>query len=230
MILERISHVASTEQNEEHAPSLATVAAAPMVERAFRLLDLDLAQIYTRRAGLRHFVLPAMRRLATSTGETICLGRIEPQGVRIIECVVDEEEQVGLHIAARRGMRIPLLAGAAGACVLASWPLAQREEYVYTHPLPHFTKPSITEPQLFLARVKEVVRTGIALDHEEYLDGVNAVATPIYGTGGAEWLPCSGLLALPRVLRSAFWSVLPSNCLAKPWQFHRRWAQEASIP
>mgnify|MGYP002403086493 CR=1 FL=1 len=225
-----------SEQNEKHAPSLATVAAAPMVERAFRLLDLlsvteegltlsdlarslnmskgslhgllktlessrvveqiddrrfvmgpciyDLAQTYTRRAGLRHFALPAMHRLATSTGETICLGRIEQQGVRIIECVVDEEEQVGLHIAARRGMRIPLLAGAAGACVLASWPLAQRDEYVYTHPLPRFTQHSITEPQLFLTHVEEVARTGIALDHEEYLDGVNAVAAPIYGTGG----------------------------------------------
>src|SRR5436305_11895703 len=72
----------------------------------------DLAQTYNQRAGLRHFALPAMHRLATSTGETVCLGRIEQNGVRIIECVVDEGQQAGLQIAARRGMRIPLLAGA----------------------------------------------------------------------------------------------------------------------
>ena len=34
----------------------------------------ELAQTYIQRADLRHFALPAMRRLATSTGETVCLG------------------------------------------------------------------------------------------------------------------------------------------------------------
>src|SRR6266516_5104803 len=225
------------EQNEEReATASAQVAPAPMVERAFRLLDLlsvteegltlsdlarslnmskssihgllktlessgaieqmedrrfvlgpriyDLAQTYIQRAGLRHFALPVMRRLATITGETVCLGRVELKGVRIIDWVVDEEEQAGLHIAIRRGMRIPLLAGAVGAFVLAAWPLAQRENYLRTHPLTRFTEHSITDPQQFLARVEEVVRAGISIDHEEYLDGVNAVATPIYGAGG----------------------------------------------
>ena len=217
--------------------ALAQELPAPMVERAFRLLDLlsvteegltlsdlaralnmskgsihgllktlensgaieqvedrrfvlgpriyDLAQTYIQRAGLRHFALPAMRRLSASTGETVCLGRVEQKGVRIIECVVDEGGQAGLHIAARRGMRIPLLAGAFGAFALSIWPLGQRENYLRTHPLPRFTGHSITDPRQFLARVEEVVRTGISIDHEEYLDGVNAVATPIYGAGGA---------------------------------------------
>ncbi len=226
-----------SEQNEApEGTALAQELPAPMVERAFRLLDLlsvteegltlsdlaralnmskssihgllktlenggaieqvedrrfvlgpriyDLAQTYIQRAGLRHFALPAMHRLAASTGETVCLGRVEQKGVRIIECVVDEGGQAGLHIAARRGMRIPLLAGAFGAFALATWPLAQRENYLHTHPLPRFTGHSITDPRQFLARVEEVVRTGISIDHEEYLDGVNAVATPIYGAGG----------------------------------------------
>lgn len=215
---------------------VAQVAPAPMVERAFRLLDLlstteegltlsdlaralnmskssihgllktlessgaieqvedrrfvlgphlyDLAQTYIQRAGLRHFALPAMRRLASHTGETVCLGKIERKGVRIIECVVGEEGAGGLHIAARRGMRIPLLVGSIGACVLASWPRAERESYLRTHPLPHFTERSIIEPQQFLARVDEVTRTGISIEREEYLDGVNAVAMPIHGMGG----------------------------------------------
>jgi len=226
-----------SEQNEApEGTALAQELPAPMVERAFRLLDLlsvteegltlsdlaralnmskgsihgllktlensgaieqvedrrfvlgpriyDLAQTYIQRAGLRHFALPAMRRLATSTGETVCLGRVEQKGVRIIECVVDEGGQAGLHIAARRGMRIPLLAGAFGAFALATWPLAQRENYLRTHPLPRFTGNSITDPRQLLARVEEVVLTGISIDREEYLDGVNAVAAPIYGAGG----------------------------------------------
>jgi IclR family transcriptional regulator, KDG regulon repressor len=224
------------EHNEKPETSASTlVAPAPMVERAFRLLDLlsateegltlsdlarslnmskssihgllktlesngvieqmedrrfvlgpriyDLAQSYIQRVGFRHFALPVMHRLATITGETVCLGRVEPKGVRIIDWVVDEGEQAGFHIAVRRGMRIPLLAGAFGASVLATWPSAQRENYLRSHPLTRFTEHSITDPQQFLARVEEVVLAGISIDHEEYLDGVNAVSAPIYGIG-----------------------------------------------
>src|SRR5947209_473173 len=168
---------------------LKTLESNGVIEQAERRFVLgpriyELAQTYIQRAGLRHFALPAMRRLATSTGETVCLGKVEQRGVRIIECVVDEGVQAGLHIAARRGMRIPLLAGAFGAFALATWPLAQRENYLRAHPLPRFTGNSITDPRQFLARVEEVVLTGISIDREEYLDGVNAVAAPIYGAGG----------------------------------------------
>ena len=210
------------------------IAPAPMVERAFRLLDLlsvseegltlsdlaralnmskgsihgllktlesngvieqtderrfimgshiyDLAQAYIQRAGLRHFALPAMRRLASSTGETVCLGKIEQKGVRIIESVVDEGEHPVLHISAQRGLRIPLLTAATGPFVLANWPAAQRETFLQASPLPRFTEHSMVDPQQFLLRVADAARTGISFDHEEYLTGVNAVAAPIYGT------------------------------------------------
>jgi DNA-binding IclR family transcriptional regulator len=223
-----------TNTHQETAP--ASVVPAPMVERAFRLLDLlsdseegltlsdlaralsmskgsvhgllktlesngaielaenrryilgpymyELAQAYIQRAGLRHFAVPAMHRLAASIGETVLLGRIEQNGVRIIKSVVKEGEYPALHIAAQRGTRVHLLAAATGPFVLASWPAAQREAFLYNHPLPHFTEYSITDPQQFLARIEEAVRTGVSIDHEEYLVGVNAIATAIYGAGG----------------------------------------------
>jgi IclR family acetate operon transcriptional repressor len=213
------------------------VAPAPMVERAFRLLDLlsateegltlsdlaralnmskgsihgllktlesngvieqaedrryvmgpriyDLAQAYVQHAGLRHYALPAMRRLAASTGETVFLGKIEQKGVRIIESMVDEGAQPGLHISAPRGTRVHLLAAATGPFVLASWPVAQREAFLHAHALPRFTEHAVTDPQQFMARVEEAIRTGVSFDHEEYLVGVNAVGAAIYGTGDA---------------------------------------------
>ncbi len=211
----------------------ASVAPAPMVERAFRLLDLlsvaeegltlsdlaralsmskgsmhgllktletshvieqskercyvlgpriyDLAQAYVQRAGLRHFALPIMRRLATNIAETVFLGKIEQNGVRIVECIMDEGEHLALRISAPRGTRVHLLAGATGRLVLASWTAAQREAYLKTHALPRFTKHSITDTQKFLHAVEEVAHMGISVDREEYLDGVNAVAAPIRG-------------------------------------------------
>lgn len=144
----------------------------------------DLAHAYIKSAGLRRLSLPAMRRLAESTGETVCLGKVGQRGLRIIESVVDEEQPAALHIAAPRGVHVPMLAAATGACILASWPVEEREAFLQTHPLPRFTEHSITDPQQFLQRVEEASRRGIAFDYEEYLDGVNAVAAPIYGIGG----------------------------------------------
>lgn len=145
----------------------------------------NLALAYSQRAGLRRFALPAMRRLATEIGETVFLGRVEGDGVRIIERCRTENGVSALHISAAPGTYVPLLAAALGRVVLAARSPAQREEYLRAHPLPRFTDRSITDPGDFLATVAETTQTGIGLDHEEYLAGVNAVAVPIRGLGGA---------------------------------------------
>jgi IclR family KDG regulon transcriptional repressor len=216
---------------------LASGAASPMVERAFRLLELlsvseegltlseiaralgmskssvhgllktlennrvieqseerryllgprifDLAQTYGQRPNLRRFALPAMRRLAARIGQAVFLGRVEQDRIRILECVEDEGERPALSISARRGARIPLMAGATARVVLASWPAAKREAFLQVTPLPHFTEQSITDPMQLLAAAEETARTGIGYDYGEYLTGVNAVAVPILGPGNA---------------------------------------------
>ena len=217
--------------------SLTSGAAAPMVERAFRLLELlsvseegltlselaralgmskssvhgllktlennhaieqtserhymlgprifDLAQAYGQRPGLRRFALPAMRRLAASIGQAVFLGQIEQARIRVLECVEDEVERPALSISARRGARIPLMAGATARVALASWPVAKRAAFLQVTPLPHFTERSITDPTQLLAAAEETARTGVAYDYGEYLTGVNAVAVPILGPGSA---------------------------------------------
>jgi DNA-binding IclR family transcriptional regulator len=144
----------------------------------------DLAQAYIRQSGLRRFALPAMQRLAASLGQTIFLGRVEQQGVGILERVEAEGQSLGLHISAERGTRVHLLAGATGRVVLASWPRERREELLRTRPLPRFTEHSISDPARFLKAVEEAERRGIGEEQGEYLIGVNAVATPIHGPGG----------------------------------------------
>jgi len=144
----------------------------------------DLARAAGERLDLRRLVLPVMRRLADSLGQTVFLGRLEQERVRILECLQDGSERPSLHISARRGARIPMLAGATARVVLASWQPEQREEFLRTHPLPRFTEHSITDPAQFLAAVEETAQSGIGEDRQEYLAGVNAVAAPITGAGG----------------------------------------------
>lgn len=145
----------------------------------------ELALAYSQRAGLRRFALPGMRRLATEIGETVFLGRVERDGVRIVACCEAENGPSALHISAAPGAHVPLLAAALGRVVLATWPLARREEHLRSHPLPHFTDRSVIDPDEFLATIAATAQTGIGMDHEEYLAGVNAVAVPIRGLGGA---------------------------------------------
>jgi IclR family KDG regulon transcriptional repressor len=220
----------------QHPDQTTSSVAAPMVERAFRLLDLlsfseegltlsdlarslgmskgsvhgllktlesnrvveqsedrhyilgprifDLAQAYGQRPDLRRFALPVMRRLAASIGQTVFLGRVEEDRIRILECIEDEQGPPSLRISARRGGRIPLLAGATARVALANWPLAKREVFLRSQPLPAFTKRSIADVDRFLAAIEETARTGIGEDREEYLTGVNAIAAPIYGAAG----------------------------------------------
>jgi DNA-binding IclR family transcriptional regulator len=144
----------------------------------------DLAQAYITRGGLRRLALPAMWRLASLSGETVFLGQVEANAVRIIERVEDPAEDSALRVTARRGTRAPLLAGALGRVVLAGWPSDRREEYLRAQTLPHFTPRSLTDHEAYLAAVAETARTGIGEDHEEYLAGVNAVAAAIRGLGG----------------------------------------------
>src|SRR5579863_8650501 len=187
---EQIVHFSENSDMEvdTNSPQLAP---APMVERAFKLLDLlsvseegmtlsdmaralgmskgslhgllktlekngaieqtedkgyilgphiyELAQVYVQQAGLRRFALPAMQRLAAQIAKTILLGRVEQNGVRIIERVEAGSEHAALHISAPRGTRVHLLAGATGRLILASWPREQREAFLRSRSLPRFT-------------------------------------------------------------------------------------------
>ena len=145
----------------------------------------DLALAYSERAGLRRAALSGMRRLASAIGETVFLGRVEGNGVRVIARCEAESDPAALHISAAPGAHVPLLAAALARIILASWPPARREEYLRAHPLPHYTGQSAPDPEAFLASVAEAGRMGVGMDHQEYLAGVNAVAAPIVGLGGS---------------------------------------------
>lgn len=79
---------------------------------------------------------------------------------------------------------MPLLVGACGHLVLANWSLERRQAWLRKHPLPRFTEHSLTDPERFLAAVEITVSNGFAIDHEEYLTGVNAVANVAHPATG----------------------------------------------
>lgn len=138
---------------------------------------------YVRGTGLRKLALPAMQRLAAQIGETVFLGRVEQENGHVIESVEARGEHLHPHISVPRGTRIPLLAGALGRLILASWSVEHRQTWLQKHPVPRFTEYSITDASRYLRAVEETASSGLSIDHGEYLAGVNAVAVPITGPG-----------------------------------------------
>jgi DNA-binding IclR family transcriptional regulator len=166
-LLKTLEHCGAVEQHEEHSYVLGP--------RIYKLAT------FVRGTGLRRLALPAMQRLVTHIGETIFLGRIEQESVHIIESVEAGGEHLYPHVSVPRRTRLPLLAGAIGPLVLADWPVEQRQTWLQKHVLPRYTEHSIIDADRFLKIIEEVARTGVCMDREEYLTGVNAVAVPITG-------------------------------------------------
>lgn len=167
-LLKTLEHCGVVEQHEERFYVLGP--------RIYKLAA------YVRGTGLRRLTLPAMQRLATHIGETIFLGRVEQESVHVIESVETGGEHLYPHVSVPSGTRVPLLAGAAGRLVLAHWPEERRHIWLQKHTLPRFTEYSITDTDRLLKAVEEAACTGLAIDHGEYLAGVNAVAVPITGS------------------------------------------------
>lgn len=136
---------------------------------------------YVRGTGLRRLALPAMQRLVTAFGETVFLGRVEQENIHVLESLEAGGEHLFPHVSVPRGTRVPLLAGACGHLVLASWSFERRQAWLRKHPLPRFTEHSLTDPEQLLAAVERTESNGFAIDHEAYLTGVNAIAVPIHG-------------------------------------------------
>jgi DNA-binding IclR family transcriptional regulator len=117
-----------------------------------------------------------MESLMGQVGETVFLGIMHGDRAIILKVVESLNE---LKITAPVGSRVPLLAGALGRVFLAQLEKAKAREIVQKKGLKRFTAHSVTDTKRFLKEVEETRGTGFAVDQEEYILGVTAVASPI---------------------------------------------------
>lgn len=91
---------------------------------------------------------------------------------------VDSTFDIKIH--SEIGMRIPLLAGAGGRVLLAQLRDAEVDDILAENELKKFTPNSCVSKDKFKKLVKIARRDGIAVDMEEYIEGIRAFAMPIY--------------------------------------------------
>jgi DNA-binding IclR family transcriptional regulator len=150
---------------------------------------LEVVQPAFSDLDVRWLAKPFMEELSADLGETVFLGRPEGKRVVVEECIQGTKE---MCIGSQAGVRIPLLAGALGKLFLADTKEdGEILEVLRESGIPRFTENTITDPQAYLEEIGRVRERGYALDDEEYLRGVRAVAVPVrkYGeTVAALWV------------------------------------------
>jgi len=142
----------------------------------------ELGQRAYARFDLKDVARPFMERLMATTDETVFLGVRNGDHVSILDSVDSSGE---LKITSPVGTRIPLTAGATGKAILAALPPEEASALVRSIGLHPYTAKTIVDPRRYAAHLAEVCRDGYALDDEEYMRGVRAVAAIIHGTGSA---------------------------------------------
>ena len=169
---------------------LGAVMRDPLTKRyklGFTLLEIG-RSAYSQ-IDLKTAARPVTEELMVKTRTSVFLGILNWDHVTILDIV---EARQDLNITAPVGSNIPLFAGAVGKVFLASMEDEQANNIIRSKGLPRFTENSIVDAELYYKELQLVRKKGYAVDDEEYILGVRAVAAPLMGLGQ---------------LKSAIWAV-----------------------
>lgn len=138
-----------------------------------RLFELAARQL--GNLDLRRIAGPAMRKLATDTGETVHLSVLDGIEVVYID-KIDSPQPIRAY--SMIGGRAPAYAVATGKALLAHQPEGYLETYAES--LSRHTGATITTLPLLKEDLRRAVRAGYALNRGEWRDGVGGVAVAIF--------------------------------------------------
>jgi DNA-binding IclR family transcriptional regulator len=119
---------------------------------------------------------PLLDQLRDRVGQTVFLGMLSRSRVMIIAAA---EASNPLKISSPPGTSLPVLAGALGKMFLSQFDDKKALQLIRSYGLTRYTQRSITDGQAYLKELARVRREGYAVDDEEYLPGVRAVALSI---------------------------------------------------
>jgi len=140
------------------------------------------------RIPLRELARRHIEELADETGETVFLGILRDDYIFILDTVESKKE---LKITAPSGTKMALSSGAIGKLFLAFMEENRVLRYLTAKGLTRYTENTITDLEKYLTELEEVRKKGYAIDREEYLQEVRAVAAIIKPQGaplGAIWV------------------------------------------
>jgi DNA-binding IclR family transcriptional regulator len=135
-----------------------------------------LGSVAAKGNGLVQTVHPYLVEISRKTKLSAFLGI--RSGLKAI--IIDKVDSAfDLKISSEVGMRLPLFAGAGGRALLSMLPDEEVDELLAEARLKAYTSKAITDKAAFRKAVSRLREEGVALDREEYIDGVVALAVPL---------------------------------------------------
>jgi len=122
----------------------------------------------------------ALQDVARKVNETVNLVVPEDAGMRYLDRV---ETEWPFRIQLPVGTNVPFHCTASGKTYLASLPPQRRAQFVEMLELEPHTSNTHTSVSSLLSELDKVARQGHSVDNEEFMDGMVAVAVPIYLQG-----------------------------------------------
>ena len=137
---------------------------------------LELRKKAYGKMELRDVAKIPMEKLMEKIGETVFLGILSGDHVTMLDMVESHHE---MKITSPPGTRLPLIAGATGKVFLSQLEEKKVKEVIQKIGLFKFTSKSIVDQKKFFKEIEETKKRGYAIDDEEYMLGVKAIAAPI---------------------------------------------------
>lgn len=121
-------------------------------------------------------VRPFLEEINQKTRLSVFLGIRSDLKAVIVDKV---DSPYDIKVSSEMGMKIPLAAGAGGKALLAQLPDSQINKILSANKLIPFTPFTCINLTQFKNSIKNTRKSGIALDDEEYIEGIRALAIPL---------------------------------------------------
>jgi IclR family KDG regulon transcriptional repressor len=135
-----------------------------------------LARAAGKGSGLIQTVHPFLERINEETKLSAFLGIRSGERAVILDKV---DSAFDIRLSSEIGMRLPLLAGAGGKALLSQLSDKVVDDILRKQKLIQFTSRACVDKKRYKEMVNQVRKDGIALDDEEYIEGIFAFAIPV---------------------------------------------------
>ncbi len=150
-------------------------AVTGMYRPGIRLLQM--AYLTLEHNDLRRLAAPFLRNLCDLHRENVNLAILDDVDVVYVDVV---ESQQRVKLAAVPGQRLPAFCTASGKAILAFLP-EENLKRILGRGMPQRTQFTLSSPEAFFENLHHARERGFAISEQEYEDGINAVAAPIFG-------------------------------------------------
>lgn len=133
------------------------------------------------QGGFGALLTGAMEDLARRCNESVSLGVVNAGSVLFVQRVESPEI---LRADIRLGTRMPLHASASGKALLAAMTDTEIDRALPDPRLPATARQTVRDREALLAELELVRARGYARQAEEFVDGIAAVAAPVFDGGG----------------------------------------------